>query len=129
MSAERKDIIVTWPKTRPLASYLAELAKAKSDGCVINYRVPHLPDLDPGSGLGRESRCYMVHDGFVRGWCEILATTYRGPREVRDTVTGGFWSAGSYIVRDPTWHAVHRIPMRGFQGWRYFDGSLAKDCK
>lgn len=126
MSAERRDLIVTWPKTTPLQDYLDELAHAERDDLVINYRVAHLPrlKLEPGNA----ARCYMVYDGQVRGWCQMLGVAWRGPGEVRRVGDSGFWPEGSYIIRSPTWHPVEPLRMRGFQGWRYFDGSLAKDC-
>lgn len=120
----QRDICVTWPKSRPLDSYLAELARAEREGLEINYRVGRLPAW-PGAmwdhgtlgfvyGQQGVPRCYMVHSGFVRGWCSILYGCHREAGEVAG------WPAGLYIVRSPVWHALaDPIPMRGFQGWRW----------
>lgn len=124
-----RDIVVTWPKTRPLASYLAELERATDEGLEINFRVPHTPRWEFGALRERRARCYMVHDGYVRGYNEIRFVTYRGPNEVARVESdsfAGFWPEGWYIVRDPQWRPIDPIEMRGFQGWRWFgsgDGS------
>lgn len=109
-----RNIVVTWPKGRPLESYLTELARAQRGGLVINYRVPH-PPWEAAGG-----RCYMVHSGAVRGWNRIRSVELRKRGEVTDPITGAPWPEGFYIVRDPRWHPIEPIEMRGFQGWRYF---------
>lgn len=124
MSIDR-DIVVTWPKSKPLGSYLADLAIAKARDLFINYRVSRLPvwrqAMDDHGWLGwpygaEHPRCYMVHDGAVRGWCEVVGARFRKAGEV----TG--WPAGFYVVRSPEWHDV-ALPLRmaGFRGWRYFE--------
>lgn len=112
-----RDLILTWPKSRPLASYLRELQGAKERSEVINFRVSGRPNVSAGS------RCYMVHDGAVRGWSAIIAVAHRGPREVRRVASddrSGFWPEGWYVVRDPTWFPLRDpVAMQGFQGFRY----------
>lgn len=109
------DIVVTWPQTRSLASYVEELAKAERDGLVINYRVSNLPRERP-------DRCYMVHTGRVRGWTKVVDMMKRD--DVTDPVKRTIMPAGLFIVREPVWHLlalVEQREMRGFQGWRYFE--------
>jgi hypothetical protein len=107
-----RDLVLTWPKSRPLRSYLATLAQARRRGDVINYRVTHPP-------LGAIRRVYMVHDGALRGWGTFRGIAYRGAGEVADGA-GGFWPAGWYVTRDPDWHPLDKpIPMPGFRGFRY----------
>lgn len=117
----RRDIVITWPQTRTLESYLDACARAKDAGEVINYRVRNPPEVDFGAWADRRGRVYVVHGGFVRGYNDWLYTTYRETGEVLDPVTGGFWPPGVYLVRDPAWHPIEPVPMRGFRGWRYFD--------
>lgn len=105
------NIVITWPKTRSLRSYLDELQRAHEHDLVINYRVPSLPKAYYGDS------CYMVHDGFIRGWNYVLATEYRS--DVRDPIDGNLWPPGFYVVRDPEWHPIDPEPMKGFQGYRY----------
>jgi hypothetical protein len=110
----RVDIAVTWPRSRELQSYLDELARAERDGEWINFRVPFAPKRDP-------ERCYMVHDGFMRGWTAVKTVVRRGDREVRDP-SGGWWPAGWYIVRDPEWHPLAEpVEMRGFRGFKWIE--------
>lgn len=116
------DIVATWPKKRPLQSYLDALAAAEASGQTINFRVAILPKWDLRALADRPDRhtprCYMVHDGAVRGYNEISCATERGDNEVVNP-EGGYWPAGRYVVRDPAWHAIEPMPMRGFQGWRW----------
>jgi hypothetical protein len=111
------DIAVTWPKTRPLGSYYAELERARRAGQVINFRVGARPKETP-------QRCYMVYDGFVRCWMPVKGVVWRNQFEIR-RVGGGWWPPGWYIVRTPVYAELERqVPMKGFQGFRYFDRSL-----
>lgn len=111
----QRDIVVTWPKTLPLEDYVAELRSAERRGDVINFRVAH----PPWDAIG--GRCFMVHDGAVRGWNRIVEVLHRDEGEVRDVRSGGHWPAGFYVVREPIWFpVVPPIPMRGFQGWRWY---------
>lgn len=107
------NIVITWPRSRTLDDYLTELRGAVLRGEVINFRVPSKPKVYPGD------RCYIVHDGAVRGWNEVIEVRERD--EVRNVKTGGTWPHGIYIVRDPRWLWLPEPfpPMRGFQGWRY----------
>src|ERR1039458_2357030 len=98
------DIVVTWPKTRTLEHYLGEVYHAQMHGLEINYRVSRFPTFEGwtwdhdtcASPWGASSvRCYMVHDGLVRGSLRILYCCTREPGEVKD------WPAGKYIVRSP----------------------------
>jgi hypothetical protein len=123
-AAVHRDIVATWPKSRPLSSYLDELLKAYRTGQQINFRVARLPRLDYAAWEERPGRCYMVHDGAVRGYNEIDRFTHRA--DVRDPITGEFMPPGFYIVRDPRWNPIIPIPMAGFQGWRWFDEEEAR---
>lgn len=114
------DMVVTWPKSKALEVYLHELEQATALGLEINFRVP-----TPPTRVEAIERCYIVHSGYVRGWNAVRSITKRGEREVARVVSdafSGFWPAGWYIVRDPEWHPIDPlVPMRGFQGWRYFE--------
>lgn len=112
------NIIITWPKTRPLESYVEECAKAHERGQQINFRIPNQPRVIVDL-LGQ--RCYVVYDGFVRGWHHIVEIMWRGEGIVKDPVTGENWPEGWYVVRDPLYFPWlgSPVPMRGFQGIRY----------
>lgn len=119
------DIVATWPKTKLLKSYLEALEEAVKDNQLINFRVSRIPAWKYGALWDRDARCYMVHDGFVRGYNRIKFATFRNASEVKDVDTGDFWPEGYYIVREPLWYPVEPVPMKGFQGWRWYtyDGS------
>lgn len=112
------NIVITWPKSRPLESYLAECERANGRSHFINFRVPRLPRCRfPGQ------QCFVVHDGYIRGWQYVVDCVHKGDHQVTDPLTGAYWPAGYYIVRDPTWHGLRQpIEMKGFQGWRYYQG-------
>lgn len=115
------DIVVTWPRSRSLASYLRELREAHQAGLVINYRVARAPVPVP-------ERCYMVHGGRVVGYNEVIEVAHRGEGEVA-RVPGdplaGFWPAGVYVVRKPFFTPLaKRVEMVGFRGWRWFDRDI-----
>lgn len=118
------DIVVTWPKTRTLDSYLTELKNAARSRQLINYRVARRPSWDFGALRDRNARCYMVHDGAIRGYNYIQYVTWRGPNEVSRVANdawAGFWPEGWYIVRSPIWcEEKEPILMKGFQGWRWY---------
>jgi hypothetical protein len=122
-----RDIVVTWPKTKPLQAYLDALAGAEECGEVINYRVARLPTWDDaiedhgfrGWAFGIvQPRCYVVHTGYVRGWTEVIGTCCRETGNVLG------WPSGFYIVRHPTWNPEPLIlPMTSFRGWRWYEPS------
>lgn len=107
------DLVITWPKTRPLSSYLEHCQKAHHRKQFINFRIGSRPKR-------AAERVYVVYDGAVRGWHEFVVAMKR--RDVRDPQMGTVMEPGLYLVRRPTWHPLATpIPMKGFQGWRYFD--------
>lgn len=126
------DLVITWPKTKPLQDYLDECERAAENDLVVNYRVANRPTRIDFSGP-RPPRTYVVHDRAIRGWQELLGVVRREQGEVMRVespsitdhgVTGhlyaGYWPAGVYLVRDPEWHPVEPIRKLGFQGWRYY---------
>lgn len=112
------DLILTWPKNRSLESYLLEMKRAERAGLVVNYRVHHPPKSDDPWG-----RCYMVHDGAVRGYSRIIEVVHRAAGEVSRVGSDsweGFWPEGWYIVREAVFTLLDEpIPYKGFRGFRY----------
>ena len=113
------DICITWPKTRPLESYLIELDRAIALHRTINYRVSSQPKkVTPGD------YCFVVHDGYVRGYNVITGVNYYNDdvisRVPSDPLWPGGWPAGWYVVRAPDWHElIDPVARKGFQGYRY----------
>lgn len=111
------DLIITWPKTRELQSYLDECAKAAAHGLMINYRVGYPPAR---RDIGADARVYVVYDGAIRGWQLFSSVIYRAEDEVHGVAGDPDWPEGWYIVRYPDWHPCEEVPRMGFQGWRYY---------
>lgn len=118
------DIAITWPKSRPLESYLAELKKAADAGLVINFKVPTWPKR-----VKEGERCYIVYDGLVRGYNNILGIDSKD--DVIDPITGQRMAPGIYVVREPTFHDTGspHAPMDSFRGYRYVEREFMEDAE
>lgn len=110
-------LMVTWPKSRTLESYLEQLRLANTRCELVNFRIPTLPSRVGSAPL----RCYMVHDGFIRGYTWVKEINWLEDGEVKDVVTGGYWPEGYYIVRYPAWYSIVPERQKGFQGYRYIE--------
>lgn len=111
------DIVVTTPKSeRVQAEAEAEWAKAQGGGPGILYfrRMAKIP-----TKLQSGDRVFYVEDGYVRGFCTLMGVDDgSGVCEA----TGRDWGEGARLVmRADSWKWVKPIPMKGFQGFRYFD--------
>lgn len=112
-------IVITWPKSRPLQSYLEQLEVASKLGENISFRVSSLPKW---RAFG--TRCYVVYDGYIRGYNYLIDAYYANGNTIKDPITGKFWPEGNYLVRNPIWHKIDLVPMKGFQGFRYYDPGI-----
>lgn len=121
---DRKDhLLVTLPKTIKWADYERELAVVADRQQIMWFRLPSMPTITIN-----KSRCYILHDGIVKGW--MLISEFRKCGFVC-TTTGKKWPHGIYIGRTGEFHSVAPAKvlsfglgyLRGFQGFRYFDES------
>lgn len=105
-------IIITLPKSVKWADYEKELKAVEDYSQVMNYKVSSIPkDID------QIKRCYLVYDGFIRGWQEVVG--HETGKSFNCTTTGKDWS-GNFIQRSGPFHYLDKpIPMKGFMGWRY----------
>jgi len=108
--------VLTIPKTTPWSEYQRELAAVADGSQVMNYRTQYFP-----KGMKPKDRCYLVHDGRVRGWMVIVGLV-DSPKEWTCTTTGKRWPAGKYIQRSGKFHPVDGPEMTGFRGVRRFEG-------
>lgn len=105
-------IVITLPATEQWEMYEKEIESVKDYSQVMNFKVPFFP-----KGVGIGDRCYVVHDGVVKGWMEIVGME---EKEFTCTTTGKKW-IGKFIMRSGPFHKLDReIRMKGFQGFRYF---------
>lgn len=89
------DIVITIPKTEDFDTWLAECeAVANDEHARLNYYVGHgyLPkQTKPGE------KCYVVYDGYVRGYHIIDELCWRDGFACE--TTGRYWQEGNYIIR------------------------------
>lgn len=108
-----KSIIVTLPSGEEWGTYENELKKVKNYKNVLNFKVHNFP-----KGIGKGDKCYIVHRGFIKGWMEIVGFS---EKEFCCSTTGKKWK-GKFIERSGPFHYINeKIPMKGFQGFRYFN--------
>ena len=107
-----KHIVITLPKRIKWKDYQKELDEAEY-GMILNFKVPNFPK---NIQIGK-SKCYLCHDGFVKGYMIIS-----GLNETSFTceVTGKPWK-GKFVQRTGNFYKIDSIPMKGFQGYRYFN--------
>lgn len=107
-------IIVTLPKSVKWGDYEKELRAVEDYSQVMNYKVSSIPkDID------NIKRCYLVYDGYIRGWQEVVG--YQSGTEFDCTTTGKNWK-GNFIQRSGPFHYLPKpLPMKGFMGWRYIN--------
>lgn len=107
-----RNIIITLPKTISWEDYKKELANA-AQGDIMNFKVPFLPK-EPVIG----GRCYVLHDGYIKGWMLIMGTKQKG---FNCTTTGKRWD-GNFIERSGEFHYLQqKIKAKGFQSWHYLN--------
>jgi len=106
-----RDIIITLPKSISWSDYEKELAEVEKGG-VINFKVSNFPNTKVGC------KCYLCYDGFIRGYMIICGMN---EKEFTCTTTGKNWK-GKFIERSGKFYQIEPIPMKGFQGFRYYEG-------
>jgi hypothetical protein len=106
-----KDIIITLPAKIKWEDYQEELNAVKDGGAVLNFKVPYFPKE---TAVG--CKCYLIHQGHIRGWMEIVGME---EQDFVCEITGKQWT-GKFIQRSGLFHEITPIPMKGFQGFKYF---------
>lgn len=105
-------IIITLPSSEKWDEYENELKKVKNYTNVMNFKVHNFP-----KGVKIGDRCYVVYNGFVKGWMEIVGFS---EKEFVCNTTNKKWK-GKFIERSGPFHYLtEKIPYKGFQGFRYF---------
>lgn len=113
------DWVITIPKTVPWEEYQKELDFVEENKDVLlNYRLPYQPKAKPGE------MCYVVHDGYIRGWMAIKKVGYFIGFQC--TITAEEWPDGHYIQRGGKFHKIDPVKMTGFRGIRKLDLTEAK---
>lgn len=110
-----KCLCVTLPRSIKWVDYEKELKNVEDYSQVMNFKVTTMPrDID------NYKKCYICHDGFIKGWQEIVG--HNKSNGFNCTTTGKRWSAGNYIQRSGPFHYLNDpVPMKGFMGFRIID--------
>ena len=111
------DIVVTTPKSemKNAAEEAQQAIEAGGDTCYFRA----LASAPKGLVLG-VSRIFYVEDGYVRGF-GILDVAHNDNYNFCETTGRHWFGRCTLVMRASTWQWVKSIPMKGFQGWRYFD--------
>ena len=108
------DWIVTIPKTVSWEFYQKELVAVADGSLVMSYKTRYFP-----KGMKVGDRCFIVNNGEVRGWMQIVGLVH-ALSPWRCTTTGTVWSAGKYIQRAGTFYVIKGQKMTGFRGVRKY---------
>ncbi len=109
------DWLITVPKTTPWKDYLREIRTVADGREVMNYRVRFFP-----KEMAANDRCFIVHDGRVRGWMKVVGLEEHTKPWTCST-TGNQWPAGKYIQRSGPFTEVDGPEYTGFRGVRRYD--------
>ena len=86
-SQEHLAILITIPKTIKWEDYKKELETVKDGNQEMSFRVSSKPTkVKPGD------RCYLCHNGFIKGWMIISNIEYRNAFDCSTTVKN--WDEG-----------------------------------
>lgn len=106
--------VITIPKTIVWADYQKELLQVSDGSQSMNYRTRYFP-----KEMRIGDRCYIVYDGKVRGWMQIVGLL-ETDKNWTCTTTGLVWPSGKYIQRSGPFHECNGPEMLGFRGIRRF---------
>ncbi len=105
------DIVITIPSSIEWDEYKKELDSVIDGKNVLNFKVSNFPKM---CKVG--DKCYLNYKGYVKGWMTIVGFS---DKNFICNTTGKDWS-GKFIERSGPFHEIKPIPMKGFQGFRYF---------
>ena len=107
-------LCITVPKTISWSDYEKELADVADGRMEMNYKLSSYPKR-----VSVGDRCYVVHNGMIRGWMTITGIEQRDESFKCET-TGRIWNSGVYVKRSGPFHYLKNpIPMKGFMGYKY----------
>lgn len=108
-------LLITIPKTIKWEDYEKELDAVKDESQEMNYKVSSKPQR-----VNIGDRCYLCHNGYIKGWMKISNITYKDGFDC--TTTGEHWDKGWYVSRTGEFHKLDKeIPQKGFMGYKYID--------
>lgn len=99
---EERDIIISLPKEKTWLEYLSFFLSLKVNNNSFRVIVQTVPKTAPGK------KCYIVFDGFLRGWMEIYKLRETADNEICIELIPSVSSV------------VHKIPMSEIEDFKYF---------
>ena len=116
------NIIVTTPKSQMgIASREAETCKRSGGGIYFRRFAKKPKDCEVGEKI------YYVEDGYLRGFA-VVSEWVQGRydfdaygNQIGYTRHDNGWNA---LMNANSWKWIKPIPMKGFQGWKYFETDL-----
>jgi len=109
------DIIVTTPKTEIENSAKEADNCKKRNGGFYFRRFP----LNHSPKIKIKDKVFYCEDGYIRGFCEV--SHIEKMKKNTCSTTSLKYPEGIYLMMDSTtWKWITPIPMKGFQGYRYF---------
>lgn len=109
------DIVITLPKKVNWKEYLKELEVVKDSRSHLNFKVSNFP-----KDLKLMDRCYLCYKNFIIGYMFVTGMV---EKEMICSTTGKEWK-GKFIQRSGEFYKLGKpIPMKGFQGFRYYNES------
>ena len=110
---EHLALLITIPKTIKWEDYLKEIDTVKDSSQEMNFKVSSKP-----TKVSIGDRCYICHNGFIKGWMQISNIEYKDAFDC--STTGEHWDEGWYVSRSGEFHKLDKeISQKGFQGYRY----------
>lgn len=106
------DIIITLPSNIEWSEYEKELERVKDGSEILNFKVNNFPTK---TKVGE--KCYLLYRGNIIGWMYIFGFS---KKEFTCSTTGKKYE-GKFIERSGHFYKIDPIPMKGFQGFRYFE--------
>ncbi len=118
---ENRDILLTSPKSKVAIVEQEHETAWFEDGFFFRTFRKRPTSLKIGT------RIFYIENGFIIGFF-CVSEIKEG--EMTCGTTGKDWGHGFHaIMKTPSWSWIYPIPMKGFQGWRYFPQELLKDVK
>jgi hypothetical protein len=100
--AEDRDIIISLPKSRTWLEYLSYFMDLQLNNIFLEIVLQSVPKTTTGK------KCYLVYDGFLRGFMEIS--------KIRENENNDIC-----IDLVPILHSTpHKLPMLDIEGFKYF---------
>lgn len=111
------DIVVTTPKSemKNAAEEARDALEHGGDTCYFRALASAPKGLKAGA-----SRIFYVENGYVRGF-GVLDSAHTDKYRFCNTTGREWFGRCTLVMRANSWQWIKPIPMKGFQGWRYFD--------